>query len=181
MILHKKQSTTVLRFNKGLHLEEKMKLGKQNISPCRPISTESSTAWEAQSFKRIMLWLKLRESFTLKKQEWYLFSIFIIMTFLAHHSLGENKTKKLISTFSLRKERSHFACLLNLSSFPHLYINPGPVSPNPKEELMSQETLHSCTFHKMQQLCGRETLRLMFGFSHNSVIIHSFWQRLANQ
>lgn len=32
MILRKKQSTTALRFKKALHLEEKMELGKQNIS-----------------------------------------------------------------------------------------------------------------------------------------------------
>lgn len=68
MILYKKQSTTALTFNKGLHLEEKMKLGKQNIS-FKPISTESSTVWEVQSFKHVMLWLKSRESFTVKKQE----------------------------------------------------------------------------------------------------------------
>lgn len=181
MILYKKQSTTALTFNKGLHLEEKMKLGKQNIS-FKPISTESSTVWEVQSFKHIMLWLKSRESFTVKKQEWYLFSIFIIMTFLAHHSLGKKTKpkKKKSAHFLWEKKELTLPYLLNLFWLPHLHINPGPVSPNPKEQLMSQETLHSYTFHKMQHLCRRERLELMFPLSHNSVIIHSFWQ-LANQ
>jgi len=94
------------------------------------------------------------------------------MTFLAQHGF-EGKKNNNQPTF-LEKKWGIFARLLNIFLFPNLYLS--VVSPNLKEELTSQGSLHSYTLHVMQQHGRRERLRLMFPLSLNLAIMHSFHQ-----